>query len=240
MRIKVHFSTYILILLCLLSGFVVDVLIIFASISFHELAHVIASRCFKKKVNKITILPFGGIFEINDHQNVNLLEEVIILIAGPLGSLFLLQFEAIYHINMIILIFNLIPIYPLDGGKIFEVILCRFLNYKFVLKFIFIMSIIFSVIIFIYSIKHSSFNIALIGVVLLILNIKNYHGAEIKYWNFLNDKVLFSRKLPLKVHKRLNINNLYKGYNNVFIEGGNVVTEYQLIKNYNFNFEKKY
>jgi len=221
-------------LLCLLAGFGYELLIVFFSIIFHELSHVVASKIFKKKVHRITILPFGGIFEVKDNQNVSLLEEFIIILAGPVGSFFLLQFESLYQINIIILLFNILPIYPLDGGRLLETTLCRFIKFRTVLRVVFITSLLSSSLLLYYGTVNNSINIVLISVVLLYINYQNLKNVEIKYWTFLNDKVLFKRQLPIKSHDNVNLKNIYRGFNNIFMDNGKIVTENQLIKSLNF------
>ena len=78
---------------------------------------------------KIEIMPFGlrVLFKENFNQGK---EEIFVALAGPITSLALVFFctaqEAVYS-NILIAIFNLIPIYPLDGGRIIKGIL----NMKF-------------------------------------------------------------------------------------------------------------
>ena len=100
---------------------------IFFLIIIHELGHFIIAKLFSIELDKIYIYPLGGIAKFYIPYNYSRIKELIILINGPifqeiakhvLVSLFP------QHINMIstyhygILIFNLLPIYPLDGGKI--------------------------------------------------------------------------------------------------------------------------
>ncbi|XMB87385.1 hypothetical protein RJG79_06185 [Mycoplasmatota bacterium WC44] len=206
------------------------ILIIFFSILFHELCHAIVSKIFNRKISKITILPFGTIFEVDSNDNINLLEELLIVLAGPLGSLFLMMFDDLYSINRIILIFNLLPIYPLDGGKIIETLLCKVFNFKLVLKIIYVNSIIFSFSMIIIGVVYSSINFVIIGVALLIINLKNIDELEIRYWNFLSDKLITKRMLPLKLVKTNNQNNFYRGYNNLFISKKGLLNEVDIIK----------
>ena len=231
MKIKVHFTSYILFLICLVTGFITEILVIFISILIHEIFHAVMSKLYKKNLKSITILPFGGVFEIYDNENVNLIEELMILIAGPFGSFLLMQIEPLYEINKIILIFNLLPIYPLDGGKIIETITCKFVNFKTTLKFTYFLSITISLVLLGYAIKNYSVNFILISLVLISINYKNIRFIQVRYWNFLNDKILYPVKLKTKIHYKLNINSLYRGYNNIFVHKNQFVSEVDLIKN---------
>ena len=80
------------------------------------------------KVEKLEIMPFGlsVAFYINFNDKYFKIKEILVALAGPLTSLTLVilskNIEAVYS-NILILLFNLIPLYPLDGGRIIKGIL---------------------------------------------------------------------------------------------------------------------
>lgn len=91
------------------------------------------------KVLKILIYPLGGISRFSTSFNISLTKEFIILIFGPifqiLACLFLVSvfpdertLISTYHFG--ILFFNLLPIYPLDGGKFLCLFFHFFSSYK--------------------------------------------------------------------------------------------------------------
>lgn len=112
--------------------------VFFASIILHELGHSIVAIRNGIKVRSITLFIFGGVAQIeSEAHSANV--EFKIAIAGPLVSLtlaglFLLLhtlinspgspfFEAFYwlaRINLMVAIFNLVPGFPLDGGRVFR------------------------------------------------------------------------------------------------------------------------
>ena len=94
----------------------------------HELGHTIVGILLKMKPEKLEIMPFGlsvSFYNNYDDKYLNF-KEILVAIAGPITSLclaiFLTKEEAVYS-NILILFFNLIPIYPLDGGRIIRGIL---------------------------------------------------------------------------------------------------------------------
>lgn len=110
----------------------------------HEFGHLMAGIILKMKVKKISIMPTGFSIEFaltdNDYNkkilNSNILEikKIIIAFAGPLVNLIIMSVFIILHkneeiayniiySNFLIAIFNLLPIYPLDGGRILSGIL---------------------------------------------------------------------------------------------------------------------
>lgn len=99
----------------------------------HEMGHIIAGAILKMKLEKIQIMPFGlsaAFYTKFDDKNFKI-KEILIASAGPVTSALLailcnyIDFtyittqEAVYS-NLLILSFNLIPLYPLDGGRIIK------------------------------------------------------------------------------------------------------------------------
>lgn len=104
----------------------------------HEIGHIAIGIILKMKPEKLEIMSFGisVTFDTNNNsENKNLnIKETLVALAGPITSLILAMLavkvdfkyisknDAIYS-NLLILFFNLLPIYPLDGGRILKGIL---------------------------------------------------------------------------------------------------------------------
>ena len=109
----------------------------FASLLFHELAHSVVAQRYKIRVLSITLFIFGGVASI-ERDPSKAIQEFNIAIAGPLASGLLaaafygltLTFPGnetvtasalwLATINGGLAIFNLLPGFPLDGGRIFR------------------------------------------------------------------------------------------------------------------------
>ena len=115
----------------------------------HELGHVVMGLIMGLKIEKIEIMPLGlsVSFKINidDYNkkirkgNILHLKKIAIAAAGPLTNFILLLLvvhtnisfkvvsnEILAYANILIMLFNLLPIYPLDGGRILKEIISIF------------------------------------------------------------------------------------------------------------------
>ncbi len=103
------------------------------------MAHV-----FSWRVRKISILPFGGVAEVDEHGNRTLKEEFLVVLAGPIQHVWMIglalglqQLEVVsphilelfIQLNLMVLLFNLLPIWPLDGGKFISIIFANYFTF---------------------------------------------------------------------------------------------------------------
>ncbi|HEY5139380.1 MAG TPA: site-2 protease family protein, partial [Methylococcales bacterium] len=119
---------------------VVTVILMFGSVLLHELGHSVVALSYKIPVRNITLFIFGGVAQIAA-EPPSAMSEFWIAIAGPivsfglalifgllqtmLGALAPLLAVAKYlaYINGALGLFNLIPGFPLDGGRVFRAII---------------------------------------------------------------------------------------------------------------------
>lgn len=108
------------------------------SILLHELGHIITGSLCGYKIKNFVFLPFGACIEFKEHKT-QILKNIIIYFSGPMVNFFISYFFILYKIkfsteivytNLILGIFNLLPINPLDGSKILKELLKKFLNNK--------------------------------------------------------------------------------------------------------------
>ncbi|MCL5071850.1 MAG: site-2 protease family protein [Actinobacteria bacterium] len=124
---------------------VVTILLFFFSILFHELSHSIVARKMGIPVGKISLFIFGGMSEMEKEPDKPV-SELLMSIAGPAASFFLaIIFLIIWfftkniapinvpvgylaYINLALGIFNLLPGFPLDGGRVLRSIIWKASN----------------------------------------------------------------------------------------------------------------
>ncbi len=171
----------------------------------------------KLKVKEINIYMFGGVTILNEDLNLPIYKEVLFLVMGPLSQILFvllikllyiigyvnaLTFDKIIIINKFLLTFNLLPILPLDGGKLVNNILDYFIPYKLSHKITIIISLLFIPFIFIINNK-------LLGIVLIIFLLYKIY-LEINNNKHKLNKLLLERKLKLYKFKKLKRINTFE------------------------------
>ena len=117
-------------------------LLFFISVLVHEMSHSVIARRHGIPVNNITLFIFGGVSQMEDEPGTPQ-DEFRMAIAGPLASvgvavvffalaivavalrsrLLYASFTYLWFINVALAVFNMIPAYPMDGGRVFRSIL---------------------------------------------------------------------------------------------------------------------
>lgn len=195
--------TYLFLLLSVLSASFIQVIIIFSLIIVHELGHLLMAKILKIEIDKIYIYPLGGITKLNMNLNTNPLQESLVLLAGPILQL---VFYAIYQLilpeyqsliefyNYQILFFNLLPIYPLDGGKILNIVISSKVPYKLSLKYSIFISYILLIVIILNNIHNLKLNLLIMIFLLLYKLIREGSNIKTIYNKFLLERYLHNYK----------------------------------------------
>lgn len=119
-------------------------ILLFASVLLHEFSHSLVALANKIKVSSITLFFFGGVAQVKE-EGFTPGKEFKIAVAGPAFSLlFALVFYALarlslsvyitgvasylFRLNMMLGVFNLVPGFPLDGGRMLRAILWKKYN----------------------------------------------------------------------------------------------------------------
>ena len=212
---------------------------IFFMITFiHELGHVVMAKILKLKITKIKLLAIGFNAEIEDIDYTSSIKEFLVAIAGPLTyfiSLYLLRYmytidfisynaytQALI-VNKYTLMFNLLPIVPLDGGRILKIIIDNFITSKKSM----IITIVFSNMFMILFIYYTRFTPQwLMYIFLLSTNVMYALSINKRWKNFLINRLTFINKYKQKVHDK---HDIYRNKDNYIIMNQQILNEKQAI-----------
>lgn len=203
--IRVHPLLWLVIIASALTGYVRELVVLFAVILIHELGHAAAANLFRWRVKVIRLLPFGGAAEVEESGNIPAWQETIVVLAGPLQNALMIvlallcretglwsEVWAAYFIqvNMMIGLFNLLPIYPLDGGKLVHLILGMWLPYYQTLHVTYLIGLLLSSLMIavslgIWQTYGVDLNMLMIGIFLFMSNWVDYRNISYIFLRFL-------------------------------------------------------
>jgi Zn-dependent protease len=123
-------------------------LVLFASVVAHELAHALVARRFGVRTSAITLFLFGGVATLEE-EPTSPKADALVALAGPAlsAALAVVAFALLFAVdrfvpgrigtalgylgtyvalaNAVLAVFNLIPAYPMDGGRVLRALLWR-------------------------------------------------------------------------------------------------------------------
>ena len=144
-KIRIHPLTWAVMGLGAITAQFMELLMMFFIVLIHELGHAAAAQICGWRIKVVTLLPFGGELETEEHGNRPWKEEMAVLLAGPLQHLWLYALAFLLYVNgwmgdhlyqefllfnTVIMAVNFLPVWPLDGGKLLFIFLS--LRYPFV------------------------------------------------------------------------------------------------------------
>ncbi|WP_028543583.1 M50 family metallopeptidase [Paenibacillus taiwanensis] len=141
---SVHPLFVLLLALSAITGHILELITLFSIVLIHEMGHVVTAKCLGWTIDDVKLLPFGGVAETKDGAIAPAWQECLVAIAGPLQNGFMIAIAygcytvgwwdetwTSYFIqaNTLIGLFNLLPILPLDGGRIVQAACGRWISY---------------------------------------------------------------------------------------------------------------
>lgn len=166
-------------------------LALFVSVGLHELGHALVARGRGIHIKDITLMLFGGVAQLDEEFSHNPANEFAIALAGPavslglgLGALVFAQlmpvpdlYVVIFYLawlNIVLAVFNLLPAFPTDGGRILRSLLARKMSYLAATRFAVSLGQLFAVLFGVFGFLSGNFFLIFIAVFV-------YMGASQEY-----------------------------------------------------------
>src|SRR5439155_9888380 len=128
---------------------VLSILLVFGCVLLHELGHALAARRYGIATRDIVLLPIGGVARLTRMPDKPS-EELVVALAGPAvnvaiaGALWLFgvrpvsvpslrevgMLDLLMFVNLMMILFNMIPAFPMDGGRVLRALLAFRLPYR--------------------------------------------------------------------------------------------------------------
>lgn len=247
-KFKINNYTYFFLLICALCGYIKNITIIFFICFIHELGHIFFIKLFKYKIISVELLPFGGFTTIDKRINTSINKDILISIGGIFFQIILLfivflfknnfniiTYNLIINYSIILIIFNLIPIIPLDGNKIMHLLLEKLFSYHLSYYLNFTISLIFLIIFLVINYVYNLDNYFIITFLLYktIIYIKDYSYMKKR---FLLERYLYDINYKCINNNTEKINDLKKEVLHYFKENNKYVLEKKKIEKYLYNF----
>lgn len=203
---RLHPLFLLLMLFSVWTGYFAEMLTLFGVVTIHELGHVAAARAYGWRIRRVQLLPFGGVAEMEESANVPAKEEMVVALCGPLQNAWMAAFALLMlewgpgqsaeywsyflQANLMIGLFNLLPVLPLDGGKLVLSMLSYLLPYHKVLSAVLHISLLLSMTMVIaalarYAAGGVHLNLLAIGLFLLFSNWYGIKHLPYQFFRFL-------------------------------------------------------
>lgn len=233
-KFSIDYSFLILLCIIALSPKQDTLLKLLAALLIHELGHLAWIGFFRYKIESLRLSIFGFFLKL-DATKEELLKDIFIYYGGIFANLLCFLFipdPVFKKINLLLLCFNALPIYPLDGFQGIRSVLAYFLPYQSVLKLTAIFSLLASILSFFlcFLFKMDLF-IIFNSAYLIILSVQYFLNIKSIYASFLLKKSIYPFEYPIKrIAFPENLEACFYKYHQVEVELGNkILTEEELL-----------
>jgi stage IV sporulation protein FB len=198
-KIHIHPLLWVIIGISVITANFKTVLMLLLIVFVHEMGHAMSAHFFSWRIKSIMLLPFGGVAEVDEYGNRSLKQELIVMLSGPVQHLWLqggayvllitniigsADYQLFTFYNVSILLFNLLPVWPLDGGKLLFILFSKYFSYKKAHYYMIATSIIFLLLYAVISLFFSP-NLMNLLIIIMFLIYSLYHEYKNRMYGCL-------------------------------------------------------
>lgn len=237
-KLEIHPLTLFYFVLAWIGGYLKWYLSTLMIVCLHELCHLLMAYYFHFEIEKIEILPFGAYLSLHDFYFHSIGQEICVVLAGPCSHLLIYWMilsmnQSVYReylltMNMFVFVFNLLPIYPLDGNRFLGLLLQSVMDLKQSLIWQLKISVFVYCLLFVFYIQTNTM------IILSYLFIQQFY-----LYKFIPD---YLRRYYSRIPTYLNSDKVYihkymgyrRGYLNYYLKDGQLIHQkdmmYQLLE----------
>ena len=165
--IKIEYSFFLIIAFSLLLGNK-NILFLILFSALHELGHLLVLLLCGGQPSKLTVSFYG--IGLKHEFEFPPIKEILFLLAGAFVNILFCLLGIKTEINFPLAVINLLPLYPLDGGRVLKIILN---NFNFSEKVFKAVTIIFVIILIAFSVYRKNVSLILISVYIIVFSLNN-------------------------------------------------------------------
>jgi Zn-dependent protease len=199
---------------------VLTLIMVFTFVLIHEFGHILAAKRYGVKTEYVVLNLFGGIAMVDDTiQDLTPKKQMWVVFAGPLTNIIMMLMllpvgmmfangntdisniggvEGLIYVgiaaNFLMFVFNLLPIYPMDGGRLLRSILDHF-DVKGAQYYSIRVTQAFSILLFIFTLSSGSIIGSLIAVIFFFLSVRELKTLSEEIYGYEYDKIHKAKEL---------------------------------------------
>lgn len=226
---KIHFSFFLLFIWFVFTNNIASFITFCMVVLTHEFGHFIVAKKLGYKLDNFVIAPYGVCLNYKE-KYFAIKDEILIALAGPLINIILsilcisfwwifpefynFSYNFVFH-SLILGLFNLLPCYPLDGGRLFVGITSIYLPRKKAIKATLIINLIIALFLFILFFISCFINfnpsLCLTAIFMIFSILENKNECKYQTRNLFNKKIKnYSKPVFFVVKEDEILNNLIK------------------------------